>query len=377
MILLFAYLFLALFVSFLCSIMEAVLLSTPISFLIVKDEEGSIWAKGFIDLKSNVDKPLSAILSLNTVAHTIGAAGVGAQAVAIFGEVYFGLISAILTVLILVLSEIIPKTIGAIYWKRLSKVSSKIMKGMIFVSYPLVVMSAFITKLISKNSPEQTTSREEIAVLTNIGADEGIFSSKEHKIIQNLLQLKNVKAKEIMTPRVVVDLADEEEYLTDFFKREQDEKKEDEKSLKFSRIPVYSEDEEDITGYVFRQDVFEKLAEDKFELRLKDIRRNIIVVPNTIVIFTLWEKLLEEKEHIALIVDEYGGLDGVVTMEDIIETLLGLEILDEKDTITDMQKYAKEKWGKEKAKIKMLYQLEKRRQQEKENQANKHNQGST
>ena len=377
MILLFAYLFLALFVSFLCSIMEAVLLSTPISFLIVKDDEGSTWAKGFIDLKTNVDKPLSAILSLNTMAHTIGAAGVGAQATAVFGEVYFGLVSAVLTVLILVLSEIIPKTIGAIYWKRLSKVSSKIMKGMIVVSYPLVVMSAFITKLISKNSPEQTTSREEIAVLANIGADEGIFSTKEHKIIQNILQLKNVKAKEIMTPRVVVDLADEEEYLTDYFMREQEEKKEDGQSLKFSRIPVYSKDEEDITGYVFRQDVYEKLAEDKFELRLKDIRQEIIVVPNTIVIFTLWEKLLEKSEHIALIVDEYGGLDGVVTMEDIIETLLGLEIVDEKDTITDMQKYAKEKWEKEKAKIKMLYQLEKRRQQEKENQANKHNQGST
>ncbi len=377
MILLFAYLFLALFVSFLCSIMEAVLLSTPISFLIVKDDEGSTWAKGFIDLKTNVDKPLSAILSLNTMAHTIGAAGVGAQATAVFGEVYFGLVSAVLTVLILVLSEIIPKTIGAIYWKRLSKVSSKIMKGMIVVSYPLVVMSAFITKLISKNSPEQTTSREEIAVLANIGADEGIFSTKEHKIIQNILQLKNVKAKEIMTPRVVVDLADEEEYLTDYFMREQEEKKEDGQSLKFSRIPVYSKDEEDITGYVFRQDVYEKLAEDKFELRLKDIRQEIIVVPNTIVIFTLWEKLLEKSEHIALIVDEYGGLDGVVTMEDIIETLLGLEIVDEKDTITDMQKYAKEKWEKEKEKIKMLYQLEKRRQQEKENQTNKHNQGST
>lgn len=376
MILLFAYLFLALFVSFLCSIMEAVLLSTPISFLIVKDDEGSTWAKGFIDLKTNVDKPLSAILSLNTVAHTIGAAGVGAQATAIFGEVYFGLVSAVLTVLILVLSEIIPKTIGAIYWKRLSKVSSKIMKVMIVVSYPLVVMSAFITKLISKNSPEQTTSREEIAVLANIGADEGIFSTKEHKIIQNILQLKNVKAKEIMTPRVVVDLADEEEYLTDYFMREQEEKKEDGQSLKFSRIPVYSKDEEDITGYVFRQDVYEKLAEDKFELRLKDIRQEIIVVPNTIVIFTLWEKLLEKSEHIALIVDEYGGLDGVVTMEDIIETLLGLEIVDEKDTITDMQKYAKEKWEKEKAKIKMLYELEKRRQQEKENQANKPNQGN-
>ena len=285
MVLLFVYLFLALFVSFLCSIMEAVLLSTPISYLIVKQERGSVWAKGFIALKNNIDKPLSAILSLNTGAHTIGAAGVGAQAVAIFGEVYFGLVSAILTVLILIVSEIIPKTIGAIYWKELSKISAKIMRIMIVISYPLVVLSAFITKLISKNSPDQTTSREEIAVLADIGADEGLFSTKEHKIIQNILRLKNVKAREIMTPRVVVAVANEELYLNEFFKNKE--------ILKFSRIPIYSEEEENITGYVFTQQVFEKLAEDKHNLQLKDIRREIVVVPNSIVIFTLWENLLE------------------------------------------------------------------------------------
>ena len=351
MILLFAYLFLALFVSFLCSIMEAVLLSTPLSFLIVKHENGNVWAKGFIDLKSNVDKPLSAILSLNTVAHTVGAAGVGAQAVSIFGDVYFGLVSAVLTILILVVSEIIPKTIGAIYWKSLSRISAKIMRIMIVIAYPLVVVSAFITKLISKNSPDQTTSREEIAVLAGIGADEGIFTSKEHKLIQNILRLKNVRAKAIMTPRVVVAIADEELYLNDFFKNKD--------YLKFSRIPVYLENEENITGYVFRQEVFEKLAEDKHELRLKDIRREIVVVPNSIVLFALWEKLLEEKEHIALIIDEYGGLDGIVTMEDIIETLLGLEIIDEKDTITDMQKYARDRWKERQAKYDMIYNLSK------------------
>lgn len=360
MLLLLAYLFLALFVSFLCSIMEAVLLSTPVSYLIVKHDNGSTWAKGFIDLKSNVDKPLSAILSLNTVAHTMGAAGVGAQATALFGEVYFGLVSAILTVLILVVSEIIPKTIGAIYWKELSKVATKTMKAMIVVSYPLVVMSAFITKLISKNSPEQTTSREEIAVLADIGADEGLFSTKEHKIIRNILRLKNVKAKEIMTPRVVVSVADEELLLNDFFKNKD--------ILKFSRIPIYSEEEENITGYVFTQEVFEKLAEDKHDLKLKDIKREIIVVPNTIVLFTLWENLLEKKEHIALILDEYGGLDGIVTMEDIVETLLGLEIVDEKDTVTDMQKYAKDRWKKKQAEFNMLYKLE---QQNRENKANR------
>jgi len=316
--------------------MEAVLLSTPQSFLIVKHEKGNAWAKIFIDYKINIDKPLSAILSLNTVAHTVGAAGVGAQAVKLFGEASFGIVSAVLTILVLVFTEIIPKTIGGKYWRSLAKISSLIIQGMIVVTYPLVIMSSFITKIISTNKQESTISREELSALANIGADEGIFSTKEHKIIQNLLKLKNVKVSEIMTPRVVVAVADEQLYLKDFLKNKD--------YLKFSRIPVYSENEENISGYVLRQTVFEKLAEDQHELKLKDIKREIVVAPNSIVLFTLWEKLLEKREHIALIVDEFGGLDGIVTMEDIIETLLGLEIIDEKDTVADMQKYARDKW---------------------------------
>lgn len=346
MLALFAYLFLALFVSFLCSIMEAVLLSTPQSFLIVKHENGNVWAKKFNELKNNIDKPLSAILSLNTVAHTVGAAGVGAQAVKVFGETSFGIVSAILTILILILTEIIPKTIGARFWRSLARISSYIIKGMIFITYPLVVISVVITKVISKNRPEQTTSREEIAALASIGTDEGVFSDKEHKIIQNLLRLKNVKATEIMTPRVVVAVADEKLSLEDFLKNKD--------YLRFSRIPIYSENDENITGYVFRQKVFEKLAEDQHELKLKDIKRNIVIVPNSMVLYTLWEKLIEKKEHIALIVDEYGGLDGIVTMEDIIETLLGLEIIDEKDTISDMQKFARERWKEKQVKYNIL-----------------------
>lgn len=346
---LFAYLFLALFISFLCSIMEAVLLSTPQSFLIVKHQNGNVWAKTFMDLKSNIDKPLSAILSLNTVAHTVGAAGVGAQAVKVFGEASFGIVSAVLTILILVLTEIIPKTIGAQYWRKLTRIATAVIKAMIFITYPLVLISAVITKAISKNKQEQTTSREEIAALASIGTDEGVFSEKEHKIIQNLLKLKNVKVSEIMTPRVVVAVASEELLLEQFLKNKD--------YLKFSRIPVFSENEENITGYVFRQTVFEKLAEDRYELKLKDIKRDIVVVPNAIVLFNLWEKLLEKKEHIALIVDEYGGLDGIVTMEDIIETLLGLEIVDEKDTITDMQKHARDRWKERQMKYNSLNKL--------------------
>jgi CBS domain containing-hemolysin-like protein len=346
MLLLLLYLFLAIFISFLCSIMEAVLLSTPHSFLVVKKESGATWARAFLELKKNIDKPLSAILSLNTVAHTVGAAGVGAQAVVVFGSEYFGVVSAILTFLILVFTEIIPKTIGAKYWRKLTSVSSYVIRAMIAISYPLVLFSALITKAISSDRKERTTSREEIAALARIGTDEGVFTDKEHKIIQNLLKLKNVKVTEIMTPRVVMAVADEELSLTGFLNNKD--------YLKFSRIPVYSENDDNITGYVFRQTVFEKLAEDEHELKLRDIKRDIIVVPNSLVLFTLWEILLDNKEHIALIVNEYGGLDGIVTMEDIIETLLGLEIIDEKDTIPDMQKFARDRWKARQIKYNLL-----------------------
>jgi CBS domain containing-hemolysin-like protein len=349
MAVLLAYLFLALFISFLCSIMEASLLSTPQSYLMVKKDSGNAWAQGFLDLKANIDKPLSAILSLNTVAHTIGAAGVGAQAVKVFGEASFGIVSAVLTILILVFTEIIPKTIGAKYWRGISKISVYTIKGMIFITYPLVLISSVITRLLSGSHHIQTTSREEIAALTNIGADEGVFTEKEHKIIQNVLKLKNVRVSEIMTPRVVVVLADETLTLSEFLKNKD--------YLKFSRIPVYQGNDDNVTGYVFRESVFEKLAEDQHQLTLKDIKRNIVYVPDSMVLFSLWEELLSKKEHIALIVDEYGGMDGIATMEDIIETLLGLEIVDEKDTVSDMQAFARERWKARQTKYNLLEKI--------------------
>ena len=336
MTLLLFYLFLALVVSFLCSVMEAVLLSTTLPFLLVKDENGNRAAKRFIRLKRNIDKPLSAILSLNTVAHTIGAAGVGAQAIKVFGETYFGVISAILTLLILVFSEIIPKTIGARYWQDLAMISVPAIRFTIFITYPLVVISSYITRLFAKKSTEHTISREELSTLAKIGADEGVFGQKENKIIQNLIRLKSIRVSEIMTPRVVVSVADEKMTLRDFLNNKE--------FLRFSRIPVYLKNNENITGYVFRHEVFEKLAEEEVGLQLKNIRRDIVIVPESSPLFKVWETLLEKKEHIALIVDEYGGMDGIVTMEDIIETLLGFEIVDEKDTVADMRQYARERW---------------------------------
>ncbi len=351
MVLLIFYLFLALFVSFLCSIMESVLLSTTLSFLNAKEESGHKAATLFIKLKSDIEKPLSAILTLNTVAHTIGAAGVGAQATILFGDTYFGIISAILTFLILVFSEIIPKTIGARYWRRLALVSGIIINNMIIITFPLVIMTNYITKLFSAKKNKQSISREEISAMANIGTEEGILEEKENKIIQNLVRLKTVKVSEIMTPRVVVTVADETMALEDFLIKKE--------FLYFSRIPIYSKKSENIIGYVFRQTVFEKLAEKKTDLKLRDIRREIVVVHEFQTLMSLWEILLLKKEHIALILDEYGGMAGVVTMEDIIETLLGLEIVDERDKIVNMQQYARERWNQRKAKYNILINSDK------------------
>ena len=346
MILLFFYLFLALFVSFLCSIMESVLLSTPLSFLNVKAEKGYKSATTFIKLKNNIDRPLAAILSLNTIAHTIGAAGVGAQATKIFGDLYFGVISATLTLLILIFSEIIPKTIGARYWRRLALPSGIIIKGMIIITYPLVILSGYITRLFSSDENELSVSRAEISALANIGTEEGVFEENENKIIQNLIRLRSLKVSEIMTPRVVVTVADENMSLKEFLLKKE--------FLHYSRIPIYSKNREIIVGYVFRQTVFEKLAEEETNLKLHDIQREIVVVHESESLLNLWEVLLDKREHIALIVDEYGGMDGIVTMEDIVESILGLEIVDESDKVIDMQQFARERWNARKAKYNIL-----------------------
>jgi CBS domain containing-hemolysin-like protein len=316
--------------------MEAVLLSTPISYLKSKAGQGNKKADRMIRLKENIDKPLSAILSLNTVAHTVGAAGVGAQATVIFGEAYFGLVSAVLTILRLVLTEIIPKTIGANYCKDLTGISAGIIKGMIFITYPIVVASVVLTQLLSKNKKELTTSREEISALASIGTEEGIIADKENIIIQNLIKLKSVKISEIMTPRTVVVIANETMTLQEFLN--------DKDFLHFSRIPIYDENRDNISGYVLRDLIFEKLAEDHFCLKLKDIKREIVTFPESITLFDAWDKLVSKKEHISLVVDEYGGMSGIVTIEDIIESLLGVEIMDEKDKVVDMRQYAMDRW---------------------------------
>lgn len=332
------YLIGALSVSFLCSVLEAVLLSAPMSFISMKESQGARSAALLKKYKTNIDRPVAAILSLNTIAHTIGAAGVGSETVKMFGQEYFGIASAILTLLILVLSEIIPKTIGAAYWRTLALPSTNVIRFLIIITYPLVLLSELITRVFSPKHQSLSVSREEVSAMVNVGVEEGVFQSKENKVIQSLIKLVNVTAEEIMTPNVVVASADESTSFKDFYANNH--------FTPYSRIPVYKENKDYIIGYVLRAAVLEKLAEDKFDETLAGIVRPILSFSEKDSVSKIWEKMIEKKEHISIITDEYGCLRGIVTMEDVIETMLGVEIVDEYDTTTDMQLLAKEKWMK-------------------------------
>ncbi len=345
MVLIIVYLSLALGISFLCSILEAVLLSTPMSFISIKEAEGARNSALLKKQKVDIDRPISAILSLNTIAHTIGAAGVGAQATAVFGEEYFGWISAILTILILVVSEIIPKTIGANYWRVLALPAAKVIQFLIIVSFPLVWFSEFITKVISRKGSEGTISREEVSAMVDVGTKEGVIHSSENLIIQNLIKLNKIEVRKVMTPRIVTSTANEALSIKDFYEKGTT-------GGPHSRIPLYGAERDFITGYVLYKDVLEALAQDKFDLNLVDIRRPILALYEHESVSVAWEKLLASKEHIAIAVNEYGSFEGIITMEDIVETILGLEIIDEKDTVEDMQQLARQQWKERKLKYK-------------------------
>lgn len=324
----------ALSLSFLCSVLEAVLLSTPMSYISMRENQGSKTATLMKQYKNNVDRPVGAILSLNTIAHTIGSAGVGAESIKIFGEQYFGLISAILTLLILVLSEIIPKTIGASYWRSLAMPSTRIIRVLILITYPLVLLSELITKVFTPRGNQASMSREEVSAMVDVGTTEGVFRESESKLIKSCIALSGVKARQIMTPSIVVESACQDLTVKDFQAKQ---------SWSFSRIPVYAADKDYITGYVLKDAVLKLLSEDQFHVKLSDLKRPILTFREEESVFQIWEKMLEKREHISVIIDEYGGLRGLVTMEDIIETMTGVEIVDEDDVAVDMQALAKEK----------------------------------
>ena len=325
--------------SHLCSILEATLLSTPITFITGLEESGIKGAQLLKTLKLNTDRPISAILCLNTIANTIGASVVGSLVVDVYGNAMVGVFSVIFTFLILVFSEIIPKTIGSYYWRKLAITAARIINAMIYLTYPLVWLCERLTKLISSKSDQVSVSREDISAMATVATEEYVIEKDEKKKIQNILKLDEITAHEIMTPSVVVEMAESSMTIKDFYNNEE--------FKNHSRIPIYDEDNSDyITGYVLRQTVLEKMAEDKFDLKMEEIVRPIISFREEDTVSDIMEKLMEKKEHISIILDEYGSLRGLVTMEDVIETMLGQEIVDEKDEYVDMQEYAKEQWEK-------------------------------
>ena len=336
MILLFLYLGLAIGVSFLCSILEAVLLSVTPSFVASLEQQRPQRGASLHRLKQNVDEPLSAILSLNTIAHTIGAAGVGAQAQIVFGEAYVSITSAVLTVLILVLSEIIPKTIGATYWRMLAPFTPPVLRALTVTLYPLVRLSQLLTRLLSRRGRAGLVRREELTALADLGAEEGVFENRESQILKNLIHLKSLRARDIMTPRTVTVAYNE--------RTEVREVAESSRSLRFSRFPVYAREEDRLSGYVLKSDILLAAAEGRGAIRLRELRRDLIVLPDLVRVDALFETLLQRNEHIVGLVNEYGGFSGVATMEDVVETLLGSEITDEADETTDLQGLARKRW---------------------------------
>ena len=340
------YMMLSLVISAMCSLLEATLLSTPLSFITTLETQKVKGWELLKHYKTNIDRPISAILIVNTVANTVGASLVGSQAAnyaaASFAtnheiSLFIGLISGVFTFLILVFSEIFPKTIGSTYWRKLALPACQVIRVLIAISWVLVVILERLTHRISDNTQQEAVTRDEVAAMVTVGAEEGVLEKKENRMIQHLLNLDNVTAHEIMTPSVVVTMAEEEMTLREFYQNEE--------FKNHSRIPVYKGDESDyITGYVLRQTILERLAEDKFDITLGELARPILSFSEDEEVSDIWEKLLEKKEHISIIIDEYGCFRGLVTMEDVIETMLGYEIVDEKDEVVDMQELAKAQW---------------------------------
>lgn len=355
MALLVFYAIISIFFSFLCSILEAVLLSITPTFLNLKKSEGKSYADNLEALKKDVDRPLIAILTLNTIAHTVGAILVGVQAKVAYAELYgsklhtvfgiqftedlmVGVVSTIMTILILVASEIIPKTIGATYWRQLANFTTRSLNILIF---PLkwtgiLWVLQLTTKLIGGKGHGSVLSREGFLVMADMAQEEGVFQENESKIIKNLLTFKEVFAKDVMTPRTVMKAEDENTTVEDFFNKNM--------NLRFSRIPIFSEDPDNIKGLVLKDEVFKEMALDNGAKKLSELKRHIIVVNRNLPIPKLFEKLVESRNHMALVVDEYGSVSGLVTMEDVIETLLGMEIMDESDNVSDLQYLARKSW---------------------------------
>ena len=337
MTLLVTYLLLTLILSFMCSLLEATLLSSTSSYIESLDKKG--YSPKTVDLakdvKQNIDKSISLILTLNTFANTMGAAGVGAQAAIIFGSNWQAVIAFILTLMVLFISEIFPKTLGAIYWRKFIVPAVYIISFMVKITYPFIFLATFITNTLQKGRKNEVNfSKDEIITIVDMSEKEGVLQAKESVLIKNLFKLKNIKAKDIMTPRTVVFAFDSKTTLKEALLNDN--------LYVYSRIPVYNESIDDIAGVVFKQTILEKRVKKKKKTLLKDIMVPVHKVPENISVSTLFDMFIRMKMHLFIVQDEYGQTSGVVTLEDALETLLGIEIVDEMDQVTDMQEFAKD-----------------------------------
>lgn len=338
MLLLIVYVLIALGFSFLCSIAEAVILSITHPYISVLDQQGNRAAPILRQMKLDINDPLAAILTLNTTAHTIGAAGAGAQAAVVFGSGYVGVASAVLTLMILVFSEIIPKTLGANYWRQLAPVTAYTLRFLIWILYPFVVMSALLTRLLSREGSHGHFRREEFTAMAKAGEEEGKLDLHESLILKNLFLLNETRVTDVMTPRTVVFSLDETLLVQDYFDKHH--------GSRFSRIPVYKENRDHVTGFVLRSDLLLSHARGNSETSLDVYRRDMTALPDTSSLQKAFEQFIEKRSHIMLVVDEYGSMSGIITLEDILETILGIEIVDEGDRIDDMRKLARRLWRK-------------------------------
>ena len=337
--LLLVYILVALIFSFLCSVAEAVLLSiTPPYIQKIKDEspkKGRLLSRLRLE---NIDQSLAAILTLNTIAHTVGAVGAGAQATKVFGNAWIGVFSAVMTLLILFLSEIIPKTIGAVYWRNLSTPTAVFVNTLIRLLYPLIWISERLTRLIARGKEMHIFSRDEFISLADIGEKTGKIDEHESRIFRNLFQFRALRAMDILTPRTVIFDLPQEITLREAAGQIS--------GKPFSRYPITGDDIDQISGFVLKEDILTANLQGRGDETLASIGRELKAVPETISLAQLAEFLLEKRQHIAVVVDEYGGTAGLVTLEDVVETLLGMEVIDEKDQVSDMQVLARKQWEK-------------------------------
>ena len=329
------YIIIAIGFSFLCSMLEAGLLSTPTTYIETEAQTGSRAGKWFQKAKEDVDEPISAILTLNTFAHTVGAAGAGAQAVGVFGSAWAGIITIILTLLILIFSEIIPKTIGAVYWKQLFAFNSYAIHILVLILYPAVWSFRALTRLITPNEKMITVTRAEIEMMATISNEEGNLAEREHRILSNLLHLDKVQVGDIMTPRTVMLAFPHAISISEIMQQN--------KAIPYSRIPVYNGTIDDIVGFVLRHDILQAAAEDRHDQTISDIVRQMHVVPETLPVTKAMDEFMQRKEHIFLVIDEYGGTAGIISMEDAVESLLGVEITDESDLVADLRQLAQQR----------------------------------